>query len=368
MLKILVGLGAHVEWDKDCVMVDSSGVKSFTAPYELVKKMRASICLLGPLLARFGRARVSLPGGCVIGDRPVDIHLKGLGRLGVKFKILEGNLEGKVERLRGSPVFLGGAFGSSVLATANLMMAASLAQGETVIEFAACEPELIDLANFLNRMGARISGAGNHLVRIKGVKKLRPADYKVMPDRIEAGTYLLAGAITQGEIEVNNCIPEHLFALTDRLIDAGVEVKKGKESLKVRLRKKLRGVDVVTLPYPGFPTDLQAQFMSLMALADGVSVITEKVFPERFMHAAELKRLGADITIKDGTAIVRGKERLTGTRVMASDLRASAALVLAGLVASGETVVSRIYHLDRGYQDMEGKLNSVGAEIVRIQE
>lgn len=368
MLKILSALGARVQREDDCITVDSSGIVSCTAPYELVKEMRASICLLGPLVACFGKARISLPGGCVIGDRPVDIHLKGLEKLGVNFKLVEGYIEGEAKRLAGAPIFLGGNFGSSVLATANLVMAACFARGETVIEFAACEPEIVDLANFLNRMGAKISGAGSHLIRIKGVKKLKPTEYRVIPDRIEAGTHLLAGAVTAGEVEVRNCVPEHLFALMEKLAEAGVEIKKGKNRVSVKTRGRLKGVDIVTLPYPGFPTDLQAQFMSLMCLAEGTSVITEKVFPERFMHAAELKRLGADITLQEGTAIIRGRERLAGTRVMASDLRASAALVLAGLAAEGETVVSRIYHLDRGYQDMEGKLNAVGAKITRIKE
>jgi len=368
MLKILSALGAQVQWEDDCITVDSSGIVSCTAPYELVKEMRASICLLGPLLACFGKARISLPGGCVIGDRPVDIHLKGLEKLGVDFKLVEGYIEGETKRLAGASIFLGGNFGSSVLATANLLMTACFAIGETVIEFAACEPEIVDLANFLNKMGAKISGAGSHLIRIKGVKKLKPIDYRVIPDRIEAGTHLLAGAITAGDVEVRNCVPEHLFALLEKLVEAGAEIKKGKNKVSIKVRGKLKGVDIVTLPYPGFPTDLQAQFMSLMCLAEGTGVITEKVFPERFMHAAELKRLGADITLQEGTAIIRGRERLAGTRVMASDLRASAALVLAGMAADGETVVSRIYHLDRGYQDMEGKLNAVGAKIMRINE
>jgi len=368
MLKIFSALGAQVQWEDDCITVDSSGIVSCTAPYELVKEMRASICLLGPLLACFGKARISLPGGCVIGDRPVDIHLKGLEKLGVDFKLVEGYIEGETKRLTGASIFLGGNFGSSVLATANLLMAACLARGETVVEFAACEPEIVDLANFLNKMGAKISGAGSHLIRIKGVKKLKPIDYRVIPDRIEAGTYLLAGAITVGDVEVRNCVSEHLFALLEKLVEAGAEIRKGKNKVSIKVRGKLKGVDIVTLPYPGFPTDLQAQFMSLMCLAEGTGVITEKVFPERFMHAAELKRMGADITLQEGTAIIRGRKRLAGTRVMASDLRASAALVLAGLAADGDTTVSRIYHLDRGYQDMEGKLNAVGARISRINE
>ncbi|MFH2068489.1 MAG: UDP-N-acetylglucosamine 1-carboxyvinyltransferase [Candidatus Omnitrophota bacterium] len=368
MLKILAALGAQIQWEDDCITVNSSGIVSCTAPYELVKEMRASICLLGPLLACFGKARISLPGGCVIGDRPVDIHLRGLEKLGVDFKLVEGYIEGKTRRLAGASIFLGGNFGSSVLATANLLMTACFANGETVIEFAACEPEIVDLANFLNKMGAKISGAGSHLVRIKGVKRLKPADYCVIPDRIEAGTHLLSGAITAGEVEVRNCVPEHLFALLEKLVEAGAEIKRGKKKVSIKVRGRLKGVDAVTLPYPGFPTDLQAQFMSLMCLAEGTGVITEKVFPERFMHAAELKRMGADITLQEGTAVIRGRERLAGTRVMASDLRASAALVLAGLAADRETVVSRIYHLDRGYQDMEGKLNAVGAKITRINE
>lgn len=368
MLKILVALGAKVNWERGCITVDTGNIKGYTAPYELVKQMRASICFLGPLLARFGKARISLPGGCVIGDRPIDIHIKGLEKLGIKFRLEEGYVEGKAERLKGAAIFLGGNFGSSVLATANLMMTAVLVPGETVIEFAACEPEVVDLANFLNRMGAKISGVGSHLIRIKGVKKLKPATHRIIPDRIETGTYLLAGALTGGEIEVQRCVPDHLFALLDKLTEAGSEIKKGKNKVSIKGDGRVKGVDVVTLPYPGFPTDLQAQFMALMSLAEGASIITEKVFPERFIHAAELKRLGADITLQEGTAIIRGRDRLNGTRVMASDLRASAALVLAGLAATGETIVSRIYHLDRGYENMERKLNSLGACISRIQE
>ncbi|HNQ35171.1 MAG TPA: UDP-N-acetylglucosamine 1-carboxyvinyltransferase [bacterium] len=368
MIKILTALGAEIDWSGDCLTVDTSGISNCTAPYELVKQMRASVCLLGPLLARFGRAAISLPGGCVIGDRPIDMHLKGLEKLSVRFTLSGGYVRGRAARLSGSSIFLGGTYGSSVLATANVMMAACRAEGDTVIEFAACEPEIVNLADFLNRMGARIEGAGSHLVKIQGVRRLRPTEFRILPDRIEAGTYLIAGALTRGQVTVENCVPEHLFALMEKLQEAGVTVRHGLTTVEVQCRKRVRSVDIATLPYPGFPTDLQAQFMSLMVLADGTSLINENVFPERFMHAAELKRLGADIILKDGTAIVRGRKRLTGTGVMASDLRASAALVLAGLAAEGETVVSRIYHLDRGYENMETKLGALGAEVVRFSE
>lgn len=368
MIALLEAFGARVERRGDCLSVDTTGVELCTAPYDLVRRMRASICFLGPLLARFGQARISMPGGCVIGDRPVDMHLKGLARLGADFSLAGGYIEGRSGSLSGNSVFLGGNFGPSVLATANIMMAATLARGRTEIEFAACEPEIVDLAAFLSKMGARVEGAGSHLVTVDGVGRLEPADFRVIPDRIEAGTLLMAGLITGGEVTVTGCRPEHLFAVLDKLSETGAGIEKNDDRVSALSGRAIRSTDMVTLAYPGFPTDLQAQFMSLMCRADGTSLICERIFPERFMHAAELKRMGADIVIRDGTAIVRSSGRLYGTRVMASDLRASAALVMAGLVAEGTTEVRRIYHLDRGYEKMEEKLVALGARVERFSE
>ena len=368
MFKILTFLGAKVKFFNNTVEIEPSGIKRFTAPYEYVSTMRASICLLGPMLAKYGKAKFSMPGGCVIGPRPIDLHLKGLKKLGVEIKNEEGYVIGKVKKLKGNRIFLGGNFGSSVLATANVMCAATLAEGETIIEFAACEPEIVDLARFLKKMGAKIYGEGSHILRIVGVRKLKGTEYTIIPDRIETGTYMLAGLITKGKIKIENCIPFHLMALMDRLEEAGIGVKYGNDYIEVEGKDKWKAVDIVTLPYPGFPTDLQAQMMAFLTLADGISVITEKVFPERFIHVGELNRLGANITLDGSKAIVKGVKNLLGAKVMASDLRASAALVLAGLAAEGETQISRIYHLDRGYEKFEEKLSKVGAKIKRVRE
>jgi len=369
MMRILEYLGAKITFKNGTIEIDSSDINRCDAPYEFVKTMRASIALLGPLIARFGKAQFSLPGGCVIGPRPIDLHIKGLQKLGVDINIEDGYVIASVKSgLKGNYVFLGGSFGSSVLATANVMCAATVAKGTTVIEFAACEPEIVDLANFLVKMGAKITGIGSPCLTICGVKKLSPAEHKIIPDRIETGTFLLAGAITRGNVTVEKCQPLHLGAFLERLGETGVSIKSGRNFIAISGISRWKPVDVVTLAYPGFPTDLQAQMMAFLSLADGVSVITEKVFPERFIHAGELNRLGASIQLDGSRAIVRGVKKLLGARVMASDLRASAALVLAGLAAEGITEVSRIYHLFRGYHKFEEKLNYLGAKITRQKD
>ncbi|MDD3905396.1 MAG: UDP-N-acetylglucosamine 1-carboxyvinyltransferase [Candidatus Omnitrophica bacterium] len=368
MLKILKNFGVRVQQDGSTVMVEPHGYKKYAAPYELVSTMRASVCVLGPLLAKQRRAEVSFPGGCVIGPRPIDLHIKGLRALGADIKVERGYIIADGKRLRGGNVYLGGHFGSSVLATANTMMAATLARGETVIENAACEPEVVDLTNFLVNMGAKIKGVGTHTLIIEGVKKLHGAEHHVISDRIETGTYILAAAITKGDITLKGASADHMVALIDKLTEAGLEIKKTASGLRVRYTKRLKPMDITTLPYPGFPTDMQAQFMSLMTVTDGISVITEKIYPERFIHISELSRMGAEILLEGASAIVKGVKNLSGAPVMASDLRASAALVLAGLVAKGRTDVHRIYHLDRGYENIEAKLRSLGAKVWREKE
>jgi UDP-N-acetylglucosamine 1-carboxyvinyltransferase len=336
------------------------------ARYDRVRKMRASICVLGPLLAKRKYARVAMPGGCAIGSRPVDLHLRGLKALGAEIELDGGDIVAKARRLTGASIFLGGAFGSTVLGTANVMMAATLAEGRTVIESAACEPEVADLADYLNEMGARVSGAGTPRVVIDGVEKLQAGKHKVIPDRIEAGTFMVAAAVTNGEVTLHNAQLDHLMAVVDKLQEIGVIVEQGDGKVLVSSTRRLEPADVTTQPYPGFPTDLQAQAMVLLCLADGNSAITDRIFPDRFMHVAELLRMGANIRKEGPTAIVTGGKRLVGAPVMASDLRASAALVLAGLVAQGQTVVSRVYHIDRGYEGIETKLRSLGAGIERV--
>jgi UDP-N-acetylglucosamine 1-carboxyvinyltransferase len=338
------------------------------APYELVRKMRASVCLLGPLLARLRNCKVSLPGGCVIGDRPIDQHIKGLKRLGAEVLVENGYVHARCQELTGGDVFMGGRFGSTVLGTANIMMAAVLAKGTTYIESAACEPEVEDLAIFLNKMGARVKGAGSHMIEIEGVNELRGADHVVIPDRIEAGTFMAAAAITGGDIEIKGARAEHLCAVRDKLEEAGVTVERNNGTIRVKSNGDLKPVDVITMPYPGFPTDMQAQMSALMTVTPGISVITEKVFPNRFMHISEMARLGADVSLEGSSAIVKGVKRLSGAPVMASDLRASAGLVLAGLEAEGETEVNRIYHVDRGYERIDQKLRHLGAKIERVAE
>ena len=368
MIKILRSLGATAEFSNGEVTVEAKNLKSHTADYKLVSTMRASFCVLGPLLGRFRKAKVSLPGGCIIGVRPVDLHIKGIRALGAKVDIQGGYVVVDAKQLSGGNMYLGGAFGSSVLATDNVMMAAVLAKGKPVIESAACEPEVVDLANFLNKMGAKIRGQGTPCIEIEGVRHLHGTDYQVIPDRIEAGTLVLAAAITKGDCVIHGAFREHLAAVLDKLTDCGVKIEDTDGGLRVRPRKNLKPVNITTLPYPCFPTDMQAQMMSLMSVTPGVSVFTEKIYPDRFMHVAELNRMGAKIMREGPHAIIEGKKSLSGAPVMASDLRASAALVLAGLVAKGKTEISRIYHLDRGYENMELKLQKLGARVWRERE
>lgn len=332
------------------------------APYDLVKTMRASVLCLGPLLARLGEARVALPGGCAIGARPVDLHLKALELMGAEFELTEGYILGKSGRLKGAHITFDF---PTVGGTENLLMAASLAEGETILENAAREPEVVDLANFLNAMGARISGHGTSVIRIEGVRELTGCQYRVMPDRIEAGTYLIAAAITKGELQVVDCPYNELEALCAKLREMGVHMEEGDGYVTVKGNGLINCVDVVTQPHPGFPTDMQAQLMALMCVSNGAGTIEEKIFENRFMHVQELARLGANISLKGRMAIIRGVDQLVGAPVMASDLRASASLVLAGLAATGRTEISRIYHLDRGYERIEDKLSAVGAKIWR---
>lgn len=349
------------------------------APYEIVRTMRASICVLGPMLARRGQARVSMPGGCAFGDRPVDLHLRGLRALGAHVALEQGDIVARAPvsgRLRGAKVFLGGPFGSTVLGTANVMSAATLAEGVTIIECAACEPEVVDLANLLNKMGAHIRGAGTPRIVIEGVKELHGATHDVIADRIEAGTYMMAAAITNGHLTIDNCPIDALMALLDIFESIGVHVRtvEGRDSdpmaatVEVSSDRVLRPAQVTTQPHPGFPTDLQAQTMALLCLAHGNSVITERIYQERFLHVAELARMGAQLFRQGPTVVVSGVRELTGAPVMASDLRASASLILAGLAASGRTIVRRVYHLDRGYEKMEDRLKSLGADIARVDD
>ena len=368
MSEILRGLGVGVTLAADRLTVTPDRYQGTVAPYELVSRMRGSICVLGPLLARQGKAQVSMPGGCVIGPRPIDLHLKGLQALGASFTIEHGYIVGTGRALRGARVHLGGAFGSSVLATANVMMAATLAQGATVIEHAACEPEVVDLANCLLAMGARIEGQGGPVIRVEGVPRLRGARHRIISDRIEAGTLMIAAAIAGGELVIDGAHAEHLGAVIDKLSEAHVAIEKLNGSLRVQAKEPAQAVDVTTLPFPGFPTDLQAQMMALMAVSRGVSVITEKVYPERFMHISELNRMGAMITREGSSAIVKGVARLSGAPVNAPDLRASAALILAGMAAENETELSGLEHLERGYQHLEAQLVRLGAKIHRIGE
>ncbi|MBD3380499.1 MAG: UDP-N-acetylglucosamine 1-carboxyvinyltransferase [Candidatus Omnitrophica bacterium] len=369
MIKILGALGKNARIDSGSVSVKAGKIDNVTASYDLVSTMRASISVLGPLLGKYGRAKVSFPGGCVIGPRPIDLHLKGLRALGADIRIEEGYIIADAPRLKGARVYLGGHFGSSVLATANTLSAAVLAEGETVIEDAACEPEVEDLSNFLVAMGADISGIGTPTLVVRGVDSLRGVSYDVISDRIEAGTYMIAAILTGGRLSLKNAFAGHNLALIDKLSECGGVVEEHAWGLEVYRRgEDIEATHITTLTYPGFPTDLQAQMMSLVALSRGISVITEKIYPERFINISELNRMGADIMLEGSSAIINGVDRLSGTRVMASDLRASAALVLAGLVAEGVTEISRIYHLDRGYEKIEKKLSEVGAKIRRESE
>ncbi|OHB77189.1 MAG: UDP-N-acetylglucosamine 1-carboxyvinyltransferase [Planctomycetes bacterium RBG_16_55_9] len=365
--QLLSQLGCKLTRDADGELcIDSTVVDHPVGEYDIVRKMRASICILGPLLARCGRAEVSMPGGCAIGDRPVDLHVKGLKALGAQIHLKNGYIVAEAPGgLKGKEIFMGGPFGSTVLGTANVLMASTLAKGRTVIESAACEPEIADLAICLNKMGAKISGIGSPRLIIEGVEQLQPVRYRVVPDRIEAGTFMVAAAITEGELRLHNCRLDDMMAVVDRLRDIGVAVETADGGCVVSRQGPLKPADITTQPYPGFPTDLQAQFMALLALAEGNSVVIEKVFPDRFMHVAELNRMAANLRKEGPAVIVAGVEKLIAAPVMASDLRASAALVLAGLAAEGTTTINRVYHIDRGYERIEERLNPLGAKITR---
>ncbi len=360
--RLLIDLGGKVETSGSVVKVDASGLNSYEAPYDLVRTMRASVLVLGPLLARLGRARVSLPGGCAIGARPINLHLKGLEELGAQISLEHGYIEAQARSLKGAVVYFDIV---TVTGTENLIMAAALAEGVTTLRNAAREPEVVALAETLNRMGAQITGAGTPVITIKGVEALKPTSFSIIPDRIEAGTFMVAAGVTRGNIKVVGCEPSHLGAMINKLQQAGIRVDQEADGLRIVGTEMISSVDVKTLPYPGFPTDMQAQFMVLMCLANGLSVISETIFENRFIHVSELKRMGADIAISGNTAVVRGGGRLTAAPVMATDLRASASLILAGLAAEGTTEVSRVYHIDRGYESIEKKLAQLGGHLWR---
>ncbi|MCB2170825.1 MAG: UDP-N-acetylglucosamine 1-carboxyvinyltransferase [Deltaproteobacteria bacterium] len=362
ILLLLESLGARVVADGHTIKIDAATLAASEAPYDLVRKMRASILVLCPLVARLGHARVSLPGGCAIGARPINLHLKGLERLGATIDIRHGYVEARAHRLKGADIYFDTV---TVTGTENIMMAAALADGVTVLRNAAREPEVVALAEVLMKMGADIKGAGTSVVTINGVEELRPTTFEIIPDRIEAGTFMAAAALTGGDVTLTHCQPEHLSAVSDKLQQAGVAIRSQGTSLRVTAEKAIASVDVRTQTYPGFPTDMQAQFMVLMSCAAGQSIIKETIFENRFIHVSELRRLGADITISGDTAVVRGVKALFGAPVMASDLRASASLVLAGLVAEGLTEINRVYHIDRGYEQIEEKMRSIGAAIWR---
>lgn len=364
LLRLISQMGVAVTLNEsESLVLDAAGLNNPVAPYEMVRTMRASVLVLGPLLARCGEAKVSLPGGCAIGARPVDQHIKGLQAMGAEIHVEQGYVHAKAKRLKGARICTDMV---TVTGTENLMMAACLAEGETVIENAAREPEVVDLANCLISMGAQISGAGSDIIRIRGVEKLHAATHAVMPDRIETGTYLCAAAITGGEVTVLKTSAAYLDAVVDKLMDAGCDITSTRDTITLNAPKRLKAVSLRTAPYPAFPTDMQAQFMAINAVAEGVSTIRETIFENRFMHAVELMRLGADIQIEGHHAIVRGIPRLQGATVMATDLRASASLVIAGLAAEGETLIDRIYHLDRGYERIEEKLARLGALVKRV--
>ena len=362
MGKLLRMLGIAVVQEGEHTVAHAQTIASTEAPYDLVRTMRASVLVLGPLVARMGEAKVSLPGGCAIGSRPVNFHLAGLEKMGASVEIEHGYIKATARRLRGGRIYFDI---PSVTGTENLMMAAVLAEGTTVLENAAKEPEITDLADFLVKRGARIAGAGTDMITIEGVTELHGADHDVIPDRIEAGTYLVAGAITGGEVSVERCRPEHLEPLLVKLRESGAELAEEAGRVRLKMNGRLKGTNVRTSPHPGFPTDMQAQFVALMAVAEGTSVVTETIFESRFMHVEELRRMGSDIRVEGNRVVITGKERLTGAPVMASDLRASAGLIVAGLAAEGTTEVSRVYHLDRGYERLEAKLNALGARVER---
>jgi UDP-N-acetylglucosamine 1-carboxyvinyltransferase len=364
-MELLGRMGAELSIDSRMqVDIDPRSMRHYEAPYDLVKTMRASILVLGPLVARYGRARVSLPGGCAIGSRPVDLHLHGLRALGAKVEVLNGNIEARADRLEGGRIIMDTV---TVTGTENILMAATLARGTTVIENAAQEPEVVDLAEFLISMGAQIEGAGGNTITVEGVESLNGTEYSVLPDRIETGTYLVGAAMTGGRVRCTRARPVHLDAVLDKLAETGADISIGEDWVELDMKgRRPRSVDITTAPYPGFPTDMQAQFTALNTIAEGTGVITETIFENRFMHVQELQRLGADIRVKGNTAIISGVPRLNGAPIMATDLRASASLVLAGLVANGITTVDRVYHIDRGYEIIEEKLSALGARIKRI--
>jgi len=366
MLQILMHLGAQVERASGKVSVTSEKINS-VAPYDIVRKMRASVCVLGPLLGRCKEATVALPGGCVIGDRPIDLHLKAFEALGTAVRVEGGDIKVFAPSLRAAKVGMHGTFGPTVLGTDNVMMAAVLADGVTIVEGAACEPEVVDLAGFLNKMGARIEGAGTERIVIEGVRELHGAEHRVIPDRIEAGTFLVAGAIAGDGVTVKRVEPEHVRAVTDALARCGYAVDIATDSISILPNGDASALEIVTAPYPGFPTDMQAQMCALLSTNRGTSSVTENIFPQRYMHVAELKRMGAKVRLHGATAMIDGVDHLLGAPVMASDLRASAALVLAGLKADGVTEVSRVYHIDRGYEHLDEKLRELGADIERVK-
>jgi UDP-N-acetylglucosamine 1-carboxyvinyltransferase len=367
MMKLIRLLGGKTEWVEDHRLeVNTEGVENHIAPYEIVKEMRASVLVLGSLIGGLKRATVSYPGGCAIGERPINLHLKALTELGCDVNIREGYVDVTAKNMKGSRIIFDTV---TVTGTENILMAAVLAKGETVIENAACEPEVVDLAYMLKKMGARIDGEGTEVIRVRGVDQLMPCDYEVIPDRIETGTFLAAAGMTRGSITLEGCVPGHCKAFIDKLKEAGMEISEEGSTIHATMTKKRPlAVDIKTVPYPGFPTDMQAQMMALMSVSRGVSAITETIFENRMMHAAELRRMGADIRVIGNTAIVKGNKTLSGAKVMATDLRASASLIIAGLAAYGVTEVSRIYHIDRGYESIEEKLRGLGAKIERRKD
>ncbi len=369
MRELLHYLGVRTEWVADHTLrIDPSDLSSYEAPYDIVRRMRASVCVLGPLLARFKRAKVSLPGGCAFGPRPIDLHIKGIEALGADVTVEHGYVNAHAERLKGTEIYLAGAHGPSRGATSNVMTVAALAEGETVIYDSAKEPETVEQVKFLRAMGADIEGEGTGTIRVRGVNKLKGAEFSVMTDYIEAGTYIVAGAMAGSEVEVVGDVAENLKPVLARLSETGCKLKVSDGSVIVKGHPRPSPVNITTAPYPGFPTDMQAQFTAYLSIGEGTSIITEKIYPDRFMHVQELARMGADIRREDAVAVIKGVEKLTGAVVMASDLRASAALVLAGLVAEGETHIRRIYHIDRGYERIEVKLAGIGARIERVEE
>lgn len=362
--KLLIGLGVKVEEEKD-VRINAAGLNNYEAPYDLVKTMRASVLVLGPLLARLKKAKVALPGGCAIGARPINLHLNGLTALGAKVDLKHGYVEAEAKSLKGATIFFDI---PTVTGTENLMMAATLADGVTTLENAACEPEVVDLANVLKKMGANIRGEGTEVITIEGVKELKSTNHTIIPDRIEAGTFMVAAGITAGDIKVRNCNIAHMDAVFSKLTESGIKLTYENDGVRVIGTKPIRSIDIKTLPYPGFPTDMQAQMMVLMCFANGTSIISETVFENRFMHVSELRRMGADVRIEGRSAIVKGVSGLNGAPVMATDLRASASLILAGLASEGKTEISRIYHIDRGYERIVEKLSNLGADIKRVKD